>query len=302
VDLRQLRYFIAISEARSLSQAARNVYVTQPTLTASLKKLEADLHTRLVVRTPGSELELTAAGRRLYDEGCRIVRQVDALVDEIRGMEDAAATHIRVGLTVLFAMQHMPSISEFIATHVGTEVTLVQSGSMELQKALVEDEIDVALVSYPVMERDISIEPLPDPAGSYSVSVVMKDDNPLAGREAVTFADLAEQRFCSLSDRFVLGRVLRRRSAEVGFTPDVVLSDDNWEVLIAAVRSLDAVVLMPASFERRTVLDGLVWVPLDDKANHFPIGIATHRTAERSGVVDEFIETIRRRSRAAALW
>ncbi|STD06492.1 Cyn operon transcriptional activator [Dermatophilus congolensis] len=301
MDIRQLRYFLAVSERKSLSSAARNLYVTQPTLTVAMKKLETDVRARLFVRTPGSGYELTEAGRRLYEEGSEIVRRVDAVVDEIRAMGQQSRPQLRVGLTVLFAVQHMPAISAFIAGHTDVEVTLVQSGSMQLQKALVADEIDVAIVSHPIVEPEITVLSLPEGAGSYRVSAVMRSDNPLAGRESVTFAQLRSERFCALSERFVLGRVLRSRAAEVGFTPAVVLQDDSWEVLLNAVRSLNAVALLPSEVEKMSVVEGLSWVPLDDKANRFPIGIATHGAAQRNGVVDEFVTMIRQCGRSAVL-
>lgn len=293
MDIRQLRYFLAVAEAGTLTQAARSLFITQPALTVALKKLETDLHTQLFQRGADSRYELTRAGRLLYDEGSDIVARMQALEDRIRDAGAESRESIRVGLTVLFAMQFMSRISTFIATHRNVEVTLVQGGSRELQHALAAGELDVGLLSFPVIERDVSIELLPSGAGSYSVAVVMPADNPLASRESVTFADLREQRFCTLSDNFVLGNILAARCAQAGFEPDVAMVNDNWEVLLTAVPNLDAVCLLPAEFRQLSPVDGLAWVPLQDKANFFPIGIATHKTRERSTAVDEFVFAIR---------
>lgn len=293
MDLRQLRYFLAVADAGSLAQAARNLFVTQPTLTVALKKLEQDLHAPLFRHGSESRYELTAAGKLLYAEGGEIVAQLESLEDRIRALDSEPRHSIRVGLTVLFAMQFMRQISTFIATHRNVEVTLVQGGSRELQHELAQGNLDVGLLSFPIVDKDIVIEPLPVGAGSYAVSVVMRDDNALAGRDSVGFADLRHQSFCSLSEKYVLGNMLPARCSAAGFEPHVVFTNDNWEVLLTSVAELGSVCLLPAAFEELTTLEHLAWVPLQDKANSFAIGVATHRTRDRSVAVDDFIAAIR---------
>lgn len=293
VDLRQLRYFLAIADAGSIAQAARNLFVTQPTLVVSLKKLEADLQAPLFHRGATSHYRLTRAGQLLYERGRELSDSLEELEATIHQMGVEQRETLRIGITVLFAMQFMPSISSFIETHPSIDVTLTQGGSRELQGSLAKGDIDVGLLSFPIYEPDVAIEALACGVGSYNVAVVMLDSNPLAKRSSVTFADLHAQRFCTLSDKFVLGTILEQRCRAAGFEPDIAIVNDDWEVLLTAMENLNGVCLIPSGLRSFSAQKNLAWVPLDDKINVLPIGFATPRNRDLSHAAEAFITTMR---------
>lgn len=292
MDLRQLKYFVAIVDAGSFGAAARSLRVTQPALTASVQKLEADLGTQLLQRRDRG-VSPTSAGQALYDEGRPLLEDFDALEERIRSHGRDDAEEIRVGLTVLFSMQFMGCIARFISSHRNVAVTLVQDGSPELQQRLAAGEIDVGVLSFPMLEKGITMDVLPGEMGGYDVAVVMREDNPLASREKVGFADLVDESWSALSDHFVLGRLLPERMQALHRQANVAFTNDDWEVLLASVANLGSVCLLPAEFEPLTTRTGLAWVPLDDKANRFDVGIATRQGQEFSPALAEFVAALR---------
>lgn len=293
MELRQLKYFIAVAEARSFTTAAKSLLVTQPTLTMAVQKLEAELESKLFHRGEQGN-RLTETGQLLYDEGKPLLAGLEELSDRVRAWGTEERETIRVGLTVLFSMQLMQRIARFISTHRNVEVTLVQDGSHALQRRLAAGEIDLGVLSFPKYERDIVIDPLSGEMAGYDVAVVMRADNPLAQRESVAFADLAGQQFSSFGENFVLGRILPERMRSAGLEADVVFTNDDWEVLLTSVDNLGTLTLLPTGFERFSTHEGLAWVPLDDRANHFAVGIATRQGADHSPAVEEMIDALRR--------
>lgn len=292
MDFRQLKYFVAVAEAGSMSAAARTLFVTQPTLTVAVRKLEKSLETELLDRST-TPLTLTPPGKHLFEEGKHILAAIDELAEQTRLLGSSKRTKIRIGFTVLFSMQFMPQIARFMGENPEIEVSLIQSGSRDLQQRLAAGELDCGVVSYPCYESDIEITPLKGPNSVYQASVVVRSDHPLASRDKVTYGDLRGEKFSSLSDKYVLGEMLSGRCQQYGFKPNVVLVNDSWTVLVSSVQNLNSVCVLP--YELRSVFasQDVSWVPLEDRISRLPIGIGVLRGRPRVHGVEELMATLR---------
>src|SRR5699024_10138627 len=89
MNIQQLRYFLEIANTNNLSAAARNLFVTQPTLSLSLKKMESELQTTLFTHTE-SPFQLTKTGLYLYEEGQQLVEQFDHMIETIHSMNEVS--------------------------------------------------------------------------------------------------------------------------------------------------------------------------------------------------------------------
>lgn len=292
MEIRQLKYFITIAEAKNYSRAAESLFVTQPTLTLSMQKLEREFDTKLF-DTSGQGLQLTEAGLFLYENGLEIVEAFDSLIEHMHEQNNPEKESIRVGLTVLSAMQFMEQISRFIADNQNVEVRLIQNGSRKLQSMLVNKEIDFGVLSFPLLEPTIELIPLKNTqTQGYNVSVVMPSDNPLSTRKSVSFKDLKNENFISLSNDYMLGQLTERRSLQHGFNDKILFIENDWKVLLHSLKNFDAVVILPSEFKEFDRTPDLSWVPLADKSNYYPIGIARRKDMVVSETYHNFIEAI----------
>ncbi|HEO2184131.1 TPA: LysR family transcriptional regulator, partial [Streptococcus agalactiae] len=221
MDIRQLTYFIAVAEAKNYSHAAKSLFVTQPTLSQSIKKLEAELNTILFLQN-GRQLALTEAGEILYEKGQLLMTNFNQMVTEIQQLNQEKKEGIRVGLTSLFAIQFMKQISTFMATHSNVEVSLIQDGSRKLQELLAKGKIDIGLLSFPSTRNDITIEPLQTSTKGYKVSIVMPKSHPLATLPEIELNDLRDYKVASLNEHYMLGEMLPRKCRALGFDPHIV--------------------------------------------------------------------------------
>ncbi|MGF3067016.1 LysR family transcriptional regulator [Facklamia sp. P12945] len=292
MDIRQIKYFIAVAETKNISHAAKSLFITQPTLSQAIKKIELELDTQLFTYSE-KEMTLTHTGKILYDRGKNLTEAFDELVLEIQGYNHNPAEIMKVGLTSLFAIQFMPQISKFIATHSNLELVLVQDGSRHLQQLLAEGTIDIGLVSFPKIEEGIHIEPLNTTTQGYKVSVVLPKSNPLSSRASLEFKDLRDENFCNLTDNFMLGEMLPKRCRKVGFDPNIVLVNNDWEVLTHSLKSLNSICILPSEFKPLSKLEELAWVPLEDRNNYYPIGIALRNNYTLTPAMNEFISIIK---------
>ncbi|MDG3131944.1 LysR family transcriptional regulator [Streptococcus suis] len=292
MDIRQLTYFIAVAESKNYSRAAKNLFVTQPTLSQSIKKLESELNAILFLQN-GRQLTLTEAGEILYERGQILITNINQMVTEIQQLNQKKKETIRIGLTALFAIQFMKQIATFMATHSNIEVSLIQEGSRKLQELLAKGEIDIALLSFPSTRGDITIEPLQTSIQGYKVSIVMTKDHPLAKYPEIELLDLKDQKIASLNEHYMLGEMLPRRCRSLGFDPHIVFKHNDWEVLIHSLHDLNAVTILPSEFEKISKVSDLHWIPLKDKNNFYPIGIAYRNDIIFSPLIEEFLTIIK---------
>lgn len=294
MNIQLLKYFIEIVNTRSLSAAARNLFVTQPTLSLALKKMESELGTALFDHSD-QPFQLTDTGVYLYEHGQEVVFQFDQLVTDIREMnQKPVKKQLRLGLTTLFAVQFMKEISRFLTTHPHVNLILQQDGSPKLQTMLANKEIDMGLISFlNTLPEIIHIEPLETTTKGYHVYVVAPESNPLSQYEKLTFKDLKDQRFSSLSDNFMIGRLLLDRTRSFGYEPNIILHNDDLQVLLYSLQKNNSICLLPIEYYEVGKSQGLKWIPLKDKFDYFPIGIALRRDFSMTEDVRDFIQIIK---------
>lgn len=294
MDIRQLKYFIEIANSKSISQAARNLFLTQPTLSLALKKIESDLNTKLFLHTE-KPFQLTATGEALYIKGQNIVESFDNLIQEIHTMQlNSEKETIRLGLTTLYSIQFMDQISKFIMTNPNVELNIRQEGSNKLQSLLVDNVIDIALVSFPNNETDkITIEPLETSTKGYNVYVVIPHSNPLSIKDELTFFDLKDQNFASLTKDFMIGEMLPKRARAHGYEPNIIMYNNDLQVLLYSLLNSNSICLLPIEYKSIGEIKGLKWIPLKDKHSYYSIGVALRKSYVRSNAINDFISKIK---------
>ena len=294
MNLTHLKYFIEIYDTQSITIASQNLFVTQPTMSLSLKRLEETLDAQLLIRS-GKKYFLTEIGEIVYQDGKKILEQVDALYHRIEpSINKPEKTSVRLGLTAMYSIQFMKEISKFITTNSNVELNLIQDGSYEIQKMLANDRLDIAITSFPNFQKDkIDIEPLETTTKTKHICVLMPKSNPLSNRESVTFKDLEGQKFSSLTDNFIMGRLLKERAREAGYEPNIIAYHNDLHIIMHSLIASDSICLFPLEYKRIDTPDELSWVKLDDKYSTLLIGIGTAKNKPLTEKIIEFIEILK---------
>jgi DNA-binding transcriptional LysR family regulator len=228
LDLRKLRYFVAVGEQRHFGRAAEQLYIAQPVLSRQIRALEAELGCALFARTSRS-VELTPAGRRLQEEAPAILATVDAAV---RRVHEADRGVQRLVVAFSPGLHVSEAIRAFTAAHPEIEIGLVPLRWWEQDAPLRDGRADVGFLRRPFEDaglRTISI-------GSEHKVACLPATHPLARRRALTAADLdgetildaQTRRTSSLEEKFELiasghGIALVPRSVAASYVrPDLV--------------------------------------------------------------------------------
>lgn len=153
MELRTLRYFIAVLEAGSLSRAAGSLYVAQPALTAQIKKLESELGTQLFERSHAG-VSPTQAGLQLYEDARRLLSDADAVRERIQRLPQGPEGSVTVAVPFLLASLLMgPTLARLKREHPRIRVFVVDDLSLMVRKAMLDRRADIGiLVNTPQVE------------------------------------------------------------------------------------------------------------------------------------------------------
>lgn len=185
-----MHYFVAVAQAGNVTRAAERLHLSQPALSAAVKQLEQQLGVELLARS-GRGFGLTAAGELLLERGVALLEQAATVADEVRGRDGAPAARLRIGLSPTARYGVGPAL---LAASAAAAPAVMLYSSEDTTGALLRDvasgRLDLAVVFCAPDDVPAGVELLP--VRAEPAIVHMAADHPLAGRDALTLADLAE--------------------------------------------------------------------------------------------------------------
>ncbi|WP_448480883.1 LysR substrate-binding domain-containing protein [Pseudoxanthomonas mexicana] len=207
MNLRDLKYLVALADHKHFGRAAAACYVSQPTLSTQIKKLEDELGVPLVERAP-RKVMLTPAGRDAAERARRIVAEVEQMKEAARRSQDPEAGTVRLGMFPTLGPYLLPHVVPRIrARFPHLELLLVEEKSDVLLSRLREGKLDAGLLALPVADDQLHTEFLFEEPFVLAVP----ESHPLAQRGSLTLAELSHQQLLLLED----GHCLREQALDV---------------------------------------------------------------------------------------
>jgi len=245
MNLRDIQYIIAVAETRHFGKAAERCYVSQPTLSGQIRKLEEELDVAIFERTSRS-VAITPVGEQILAIGRQITEQVDAIQQLARAQQDPLAGPLRLGAIPTLSPYLMPLIlMPLKRRHPQMKLVLSEELTESLLQRLHHHEIDAALLATPVEDPRLDEIPLFDEP--FWVAFPRKHD--FYTREKIRLRDLQQEELLLLSEGHCLAQQaldvchLKERQVQ-GQMAD--LRAASLETLIQLVRSGFGITLIPA--------------------------------------------------------
>ena len=258
MNLRDLKYLVAVAKHRHFGRAAEACFVSQPTLSTQLKKLEGRLGVTLIERA-GKRVLLTPPGAAIVAEAEQALRHVDALVQIAAQHRHPLGGELRLGVIPTVAPYLLPKILPAVRSAFDELSLKLTEGQTATLRALLDaGDIDAAVLALPsgatgVCERALYREPFLLAVGAA---------HPLAGRRGATLADLEAEAVLLLED----GHCLRDQALDVCKTHGAVENTNFRATSIETLREMVAanigVTLMPLLAVKRD--DGVRYAPFRD--------------------------------------
>jgi DNA-binding transcriptional LysR family regulator len=289
MELRHLRYFVAVAEEGHVTRAAARLGIQQPPLSQQIRALETELDARLFLRKPRG-VELTPAGRAFFDEAKAILARVGEAVAATRRAARGESGRIGIGFTSSASFHpFVPrAIRAFRERHPLVALALEESGTTELVDALRDQAIDAAFVRSPVGESaDLTIRPLLDEP---MVAALPSGHKLGAGRDELPLAALAGETFV-LYRRPVgpgLHDAIIAACDRAGFSPLIGQEAPRMLSTLSLVAAGLGVTLVPESMSRLEA-EGVAYRALDASTPlTAPLNLA-YRRGETAAAVRRFV-------------
>src|SRR6476646_9928087 len=241
LEIRHLRYFLAVAEAGSFSRAADRLGVSQPNISQQLRDLEVALRVDLFQRR-GRRILLTSAGHIFEEYARSLLHQVENLLQEltIEPGQMRGALHLGV-VPILNIALIPPLLGMFAAAHPSVSLTVEEISSTEIETAIEEGRMDVGLGFLTRHSPNLRYERL----CTDEFALIVSEKHPWAKRRSIDLKQLHQQRVVELPDTVVMRRMSDAICRQHQVRPRIVVELNAIETLLRSLAPLEAAAIMP---------------------------------------------------------
>src|SRR5689334_12971015 len=241
IELRHLRYFLAVAEESHFTRAAAKLHITQPTLSHQIRELEGQLNLPLFDRV-GRRVRLTAAGEVLLPHAGRVVRELaeaQTALDELHGLKSGA---LKVGIVQTVNACVIPEIvGRFSVAHPGINVTCNEMAVADIEADLEAGRLDLGISFLPAARKNLTGQKL----FAEELVAVVAANHALANRRQLRIRDLARYPMALLAQKFCTRQLIDCAMTEAGVQADVKVEMNSVDRILSTVQRTELVTLLP---------------------------------------------------------
>jgi DNA-binding transcriptional LysR family regulator len=280
MELRQLRYAVLLAETLHFGRAAERAYISQPSFSQHIARLERELGTQLFDRA-SNRVQLTDAGRLLVERAAALLTEMDAAAADVRALAEDARGALRVGVFADGAGEITPLLLKaYRRLCPDVQLSFVELSMTTQVDALTSGRIDVAILRPPVPDVELDLDVLfAEPRVA-----ILAADHPLAERDDVSVQDLLDEPFVTAGAAAPAGwGAFWRCDVARGDAGRIVAEMSSVAEGLASVAYLGAVDTCPAATARHYPHPGVAYVPLRD-GGYTSVAIARRHGDDRAHV------------------
>lgn len=242
IELRHLRYFLAVAETENFTRAAERLNVSQPSISQQIKDLEGALNTALFDRL-GKRVRLTQAGLAFRERAVVVLRKLEEALEAVGQVEGLLAGHIDVGVIPALNVPWIPPVLErFAAEYPGVTIAVHERSSSEVETEVEAGRYDLGLGLLSYSSPNIKYERVT----SEELTLLVPEKHPLAVQAGVSVKELENVRLVCLPEAFVLRQMVDELFRRAKSRPKVAFQIDTIDATLATVVRSGAPTLLPA--------------------------------------------------------
>lgn len=241
MELRHLRYFVAVAKRLNFSRAAEDLHVAQPAISQQIRVLEQELGVQLFDRM-GRRVALTRAGEVLLPHANQVLAAVELAANEVRELGHLSRGSASLGAPPTVSTHRLPArLTQFRTLYPGLDVALREAGTESLLKLVEDGQLDLAIVTADRLPA--AVERLPYLEEDYVLAVSAL--HPLSRKKDVRLADLANEPFILFPAGYKLREVTLAACKRAGFEPKIALDGGAMQSALEFVAAGLGVALVP---------------------------------------------------------
>lgn len=295
MHLHQLKYFVSIVDTGSVTKAAERCFISQPSISQQLSKLEDSVGKHLFSRVKG-KLVLTDAGHVMYEQAQRILVDVEEAKRRVSDIDDANGGAVAIGILPTLAPFMLPSaLSALSEKFAGAVVTVREEISEALVDAAKRGEIDILIEVLPVDETDLDIEPLFSDEFYFAVH----RDSPLADHESLTIDALNDEPFILLEDIHCLARQIETFCFNECFMPKVMFQASQISTVKHLIEANYGISILPWICIEEDRDAKIRYIKFEGRAPARQVAIATAKNRYVSPAAEYFVSAVKNQFQTA---
>lgn len=288
MEFRQLKYFVQIANDQNYSTAAKKLYITQPTLSWTIKHLEEELGVKLFIPN-GKKLLITSEGEELFHHAKHLLDEHQKVLELFQNRNELLTGHIHIGIPVLFGTCFfMNTIMSFMKNYPRVKVTMHNGGSIEIQKAVESGSVELGIISY--LHPSSTLDAIEFSNINYPIVLIVGNQHHLTDKTSVSFDDLRNESFILLTEGYTLGMLPVELCINAGFTPNVVLRSSEWDIICEAVANSNNISILPYPFLEKSKNKNITIIPVDAPETIIPIALISKKNHPKSLPLQTFIQ------------
>ncbi|MGB5996744.1 MAG: LysR family transcriptional regulator [Marinomonas sp.] len=217
MDIKPLRYFLAIAKNASFTRAAEQLNVAQPAVSMAIKKLETELGLTLLHRAD-RKISLTDEGKRLLLHAEKIIQATDDALLEMNELKGLNQGEVRVGIPSMLGSYYFPPIlMAFRHRHPTINLKVIEGGTWQLQKMLEDGELDLSVIVAETLPEGLETHRLL----KEEMRVTVAKDHPFSQLESITPDAFFDEELVMFKEGYFHRRVVDRLAREAGKSPKI---------------------------------------------------------------------------------
>lgn len=289
MEIRDLQNFLQVVDHNSFTKAAEELYVTQSSLSKSIKRLENQLALELFDRT-SKKLVLTDIGKLVYYQGQEILNSVGDLHILIQQSKNIETGRLKLGIPPLIGTLFFPGIArKFNKKYPKVQIEIFERGAKKLEEIVLDGKVEIALVVSPYFKSE-KYQSFPFIEDEFFV--FLHKDHPLAFHDEITLYELKHEKFIIFTDEFTLHDYVINACKEAGFFPNILYKSSQWDLILELTASNNGVTLLPKSIFKKNLNPNIKLIKIKGQPLLWTLSFITLKDSYKSFVLQEFIKMI----------
>lgn len=278
MDIRSLRYFVKVIQHNGFSRAAERLFVTQPAISRSIKKLEDELGYTLLIRE-SEGVRLTDEGQILLVHAKQILAQFNSMEQALKEKSGPLTGVLPIGLPPVIASTYFADIiMAFSLRYPLVELKIRELGTRKMRDAMLNGEVETAAVMLPFDDDRFDLHIF----STDRLMLLVNEQHPLAKRGQVKFVELVKEPFIFFSDDFLINELVISACGIYGYKLIISGRSSHLDLVTAMVKAGVGISLLPESMWRTTSAEGLSIIPVIEPILAYDLALATLKNQQQS--------------------
>jgi DNA-binding transcriptional LysR family regulator len=292
MDLRSLRYFVAVVDHHGFSRAAEQLHVTQPTVSKMIAQLEQMLDLVLLERV-GKRFTLTDAGNVVLARGRALLAMHEELNVELADLQQLRRGELRLGVTQQAHQPLAPLLAAYHRRHPDIELKLFEGGTQSIESDLRSGTLEMGSLLDYAGNAHIWTEFESFPLVRSKLCLLAPADSQWRGRKTVPLPELADSPFIFYGESFALNDIVADACAGAGFKPKISGRSGQWDFVASLVRLGVGIAILPKLFCDTLPRGQFTVATLTQPALEWKLMLAWRRGAHLSFAARAWLELVR---------